>query len=37
MSIKFYFDLWLSKIKKFKVYDEWCELNNESLIESYIN
>lgn len=35
MSVKIYFDLWLSKVKLIKKYDIWCGLHNEHLLEEY--
>ena len=31
--IRYYFNFWKNKVKRFKDYDEWCELNNERLRE----
>jgi hypothetical protein len=35
-SIKYYFNLWKTKVtvnKQFREYDEWCEIHNDQLNE----
>jgi len=32
VNVKYYFDLWRTKVS-IRKYDEWCEINNERLQE----
>ena len=34
MSIKYFFNLWRSRVEMFKRYDQWCSLHSEETIPS---